>query len=69
MSTRCQIGFYAKENQSLEKPNIFIYQHCDGYPENILPSLKEFAGHFLKYRNPINVGAFQESFFAAYYLA
>ena len=32
MSTRCQIGFYEKEGQPLDKWNVLLYRHSDGYP-------------------------------------
>lgn len=35
MSTRCQIGFYAKDNDAIEDFEALIYRHSDGYPGNL----------------------------------
>jgi len=32
MSTRCQIGFYEKDEQDLSKWEALLYRHSDGYP-------------------------------------
>ena len=32
MSTRCQIGFYAKKEDKLQDFQALIYRHSDGYP-------------------------------------
>ena len=38
MSTSCQIEFKEEEG----KKRILIYKHSDGYPERMIPELKEF---------------------------
>ena len=51
MSTRCQIGFYAKGETNLNKYNGLIYRHCDGYPEEgVLPDIMPFLRWFNKAR-------------------
>lgn len=52
MATRCQIGFYRKEpktDKDLDNHEALLYQHYDGYPENvirkIMPVLKDFDEH------------------------
>lgn len=49
MSTRCQIGFYGKEEKNLKNWKVMIYQHWDGYPDHeggviatVVPILKDF---------------------------
>ena len=37
MSTRCQIEFYPKNST---EPYARIYQHFDGYPEEVIPRLR-----------------------------
>ena len=32
MSTRCQIGFYEKDEKDLSKWEVLLYRHSDGYP-------------------------------------
>lgn len=46
MSTRCQIEFYSEcpGNSVDAKPDARIYQHSDGYPENMLPELAYLEG-------------------------
>ena len=56
MSTRCQIKYKNSED------NIYIYQHCDGYPSNILPFLIEFTTAFFKARGD------DECYFLAQYV-
>lgn len=51
MSTRCNIGIYEDEKSVLENPDIILYKHSDGYPENTLPLLKEFMNNPLNERN------------------
>lgn len=41
MSTRCNIEFYHDEPGEFAEPAARIYKHSDGYPEGILPMLKE----------------------------
>ena len=43
MSTRCNIGIYGEIGQRLNSPDFILYKHWDGYPEETLPMLKEFA--------------------------
>jgi len=56
MSTRCQIAFYENKDQSILKPSILLYRHCDGYPGtvdgkeygvlcDIVPFLRDFKKH------------------------
>jgi hypothetical protein len=40
MTTRCQINFKVKYGN--EEQQSTIYQHSDGYPDGVLPDLKEF---------------------------
>ena len=49
MSTRCQIGFYEKNEKRKDKFEALIYRHSDGYPNGehgvlatILPFLNQF---------------------------
>ena len=49
MSTRCQIGFYKKKEEDLNKWEALLYKHSDGYPdtehgviETITPILTSF---------------------------
>jgi len=55
MSTRCQIEFMnisnREEKEGLEKGKLVkvvrrrtVYRHSDGYPESVIPDLKEFLG-------------------------
>ena len=50
MSTRCQIGFYRKDEKDLNKWEALIYRHSDGYPEGVLPELLPFLKWFDKAR-------------------
>lgn len=50
MSTRCQIGFYEKEEMDLNKFELLIYRHSDGYPEGVLPELLPVLKDFDKNR-------------------
>jgi len=42
MSTRCQI--------QIEGSDCYIYQHSDGYPSGVLPTVMPFVARFLKAR-------------------
>lgn len=45
MSTRCQIEFVVKWNNKDNKPERdyrTVYRHSDGYPEGVIPDLKDF---------------------------
>ena len=49
MSTRCQIEFkriysYKQKNGKMKKDeeSVLLYRHSDGYPEGVVPDLKEF---------------------------
>jgi len=44
MSTRCQIKLKNSED------NIYIYKHCDGYPEGVIPYLKIIVDKFMANR-------------------
>jgi len=47
MSTRAQIGFYDKESTPIEQAGqVYVYKHSDGYPEGVLPLLKDFCQRF-----------------------
>jgi hypothetical protein len=50
MSTRSQIGFYKNKEQSFDEPDVLIYKHSDGYPEGVIPLLKEFCKMFKERR-------------------
>lgn len=50
MSTRAQIGFYESVTQKIEKPEVMIYKHSDGYPNGVLPLLEEFCTKYAKSR-------------------
>ena len=59
MSTRSQIGFYSKEwadkngkitKPELDKPDVLIYRHWDGYPAGVLPDIIPFLVWFSKSR-------------------
>jgi hypothetical protein len=47
MSTRCQIGVYAKTTDKLDKPFVLLYRHCDGYPDGAGEVIKQFLPKFL----------------------
>jgi len=53
MSTRSQIGFYKikPEQQDLEKFEVLIYRHSDGYPEGVLPDIIPFLQWWIKVRS------------------
>ncbi len=42
MSTRCHIRVQGNP--------VLIYKHSDGYPDGVLPTLKEVTGYFLDHR-------------------
>jgi len=45
MSTRCQIDFISKwkdDKDKIHEERNRVYRHSDGYPEGVLPDLKEF---------------------------
>lgn len=42
MSTRSQIGFYNKKEDSNKKFEALIYRHSDGYPSAVLPDIIPF---------------------------
>lgn len=45
MSTRCQIEFteeWKNDKGEKQSESILLYRHCDGYPEGVIPDLKEF---------------------------
>jgi len=47
MSTRCNIGFYGDgTDKDLEKPEVLLYRHSDGYPEGVLPDIVPFLKRF-----------------------
>lgn len=51
MSTRCHIvidGSHEKNDQGLYP--VYIYKHCNGYPEGVLPVLKPIVQHCWKER-------------------
>lgn len=50
MSTRCQIGIYYM-NSKLKNPEVLLYKHSDGYPEETIPLLKRYVKRFLKRRH------------------
>lgn len=53
MSTRCHVAFYEKlstEKCTINKFNVCLYFHSDGYPRGILPSLVPFLIAFNKER-------------------
>ena len=53
MSTRCQIGFYKTPIQSLEDPNVLLYRHSDGYPDEgggVLAALVPWTKYWAKGR-------------------
>jgi hypothetical protein len=50
MSTRCQIGIYYDKKCRLEKPDVLIYKHSDGYPLGTFPLLRRHVKDFLKHR-------------------
>jgi hypothetical protein len=50
MSTRCQIGIYDEKETPLNKPNVLLYKHSDGYPEGVIPIIQPFLEDFSKKR-------------------
>ena len=53
--TRCQIGFYSFPSTTnmhnlLDKWEVLLYRHCDGYPEGILPDILPILADFHKNR-------------------
>lgn len=59
MSTRCQIGLYEKQEDSLDKPTVLLYRHCDGYPEAAFKPIERFVKYFKSVRgwDPNYMGA------------
>ena len=49
MSTRCQIGIYENDTR-LNKPEVLLYRHSDGYPDGVLPEMMPFLRWFKKGR-------------------
>ena len=54
MSTRCQIGFYERNEKDLNKWEALIYRHCDGYPKEIIPDIEPFLRWFKTERGNIS---------------
>ena len=53
MSTRCQIGFYSSPETPLERPDVVVYRHHDGYPDGksgVVEPLLAWARDFKKER-------------------
>ena len=53
MSTRCQIGILKEGTKDYKKPEILIYRHSDGYPEDesgVKATMQEFFPRFLAAR-------------------
>ena len=50
MGTRCQIGFYSKDEKDLHNWEALIYRHWDGYPKGVLPDLLPVLREFDKGR-------------------
>lgn len=52
MSTRAHIAFFAEEPtpETITKPEVLIYKHSDGYPEETLPLVVGFSTAFNKKR-------------------
>ncbi|MFA5186566.1 MAG: hypothetical protein WC551_08840 [Patescibacteria group bacterium] len=51
MSTRCQIGYWNSRAEAHRgAPAVLIYQHSDGYPENMLPIIADFLREFVPLR-------------------
>ena len=50
MSTRCNIAFYDKKPEKLEKFEVLLYRHSDGYPKGVLPEIMPFLKGFKKKR-------------------
>lgn len=48
MSTHAQIGFYKSQTLDINKPNVLIYKHSDGYPEGVTKLLTKFCREFEK---------------------
>lgn len=39
MSTRSNIGFYKDGQKSLERFEMILYRHCDGFPKDVLAEI------------------------------
>lgn len=50
MSTRAQICIKRGTEGSARTGGIYIYKHCDGYPEGVMPILKPFVKAFVQDR-------------------
>ena len=50
MSTRCQIGVYESKDVKIENYTTLFYQHCDGYPDGVLPVIVPFLKQFQEVR-------------------
>lgn len=48
MSTRCQIGYYRDFED--EVPEVLLYKHSDGYPEDTLVAIADFLKEFVPAR-------------------
>lgn len=46
MNTHCQIGIYESADKPIEKFDVLLYRHCDGYPDGILPDIVPFLKAF-----------------------
>jgi len=58
MSTRCQIGFYEKEETDLNNFQALIYRHCDGYPDTmhgVIAGIKPILEDFDKNRGLFDI--------------
>lgn len=63
MSTRCQIGIYENEDEELLNPEVMLYKHFDGYPQEMMPLLVD---HMKGEDNQRNIG--DAEYFSAWLL-
>ena len=56
MGTRCQLGIYETQSEvkdvlnGKKSPGVLIYRHWDGYPQAVIPDIKEFIEKFIAKR-------------------
>jgi len=50
MSTRSHVAFYSDSDAKIEKPEVILYKHSDGYPSNMMPLIMPLLSDYKKHR-------------------
>lgn len=50
MSTRSQLGVYTNADDEVKDGQVFVYRHCDGYPEGVIPDIMPLLQMFAENR-------------------